>query len=73
MRRRPTPRSSPGPAPTPPSPPTWPLPNLFSTTTPALRFSRTEIGTHPQEILENNVDTTHLYPLHAFPDSAVLD
>ncbi|MFD9721762.1 hypothetical protein [Streptomyces sp. NPDC059076] len=46
---------------------------MFPTATPALRFNRIEIGTHPQEILENNVDTAHLYPLHGFPDGAVLE
>lgn len=54
-------------------PPSWAIPNLFPTATPALRLSRTEVGTHPQEILENNVDTTHLYPLHGFRECAVLE
>ncbi|MEU6709712.1 Rieske 2Fe-2S domain-containing protein [Streptomyces wuyuanensis] len=56
----------------PAQPPSWPLPDLLPAATPAARFAHTELGTHPQEIMENGVDIGHIRALHGFTDSVML-
>ncbi|ANW16786.1 (2Fe-2S)-binding protein [Streptomyces clavuligerus] len=50
-------------------PPGWRLPELLDPSGPPLRFARTEVLSHPQELCENVADLGHLRALHGFSDA----